>query len=677
MKNKNILSVVVFILITFCINYAHSREVVTAEQETYSVEEVLVTGRQLGLNFEPTVQMQKLLKTAGTLGDPVQAVFSLSGVVQVNEEEASPAVRGSSPGANSFLVDGVKVDYLFHFFGNSVFNENLIQDFGLKSAGFGAEYGAATGAIFDVSLRDPRNTNIETTIDISFLMAGVLTEGAISKNQSFYLAYRESLMSLWVFGEDIEEDFNVPELPSFNDYQGKYLWRLGDERALIFSVNGVKDEISAIYGENNEDVLLNPGLEGNASVKSEFHNQNITWRSPNLDVIVGHGREKSKDKVGNGEYLDYIEDVATLKAHTHKIINRHELSIGAMIEHSLYDYEFNLRLEKCSDFTPDCSSNLDAAISQDRIQRLTIFDTFIQDEYTWSDTVSVDGGLHITKDDYLGELQIDPRVRLNWDISEYWSATSSVGRYHQLPDLDEMFPVIGNPDLTSINSNHYVMGVNHIFKDSNYWLDSSWSMNLEAYYKDINNLIVDVDDVEIQYLNQGKGSAYGFEFMINKDLTDRWYGWLNIALAKTERTNLLTGETTLFSYDIPVLVNWVAQYQMTKKWSVGGRWTYRSGTLYTPIVGNKPNPHYPDYYLPVYDALNSERADSYHRLDVRFERNIDSFVSGVFFVDILNVYDRDNASGIDYVAVKDSDDYMLVKREGYGIFPSIGVKIVL
>ncbi len=86
--------------------------------------------------------------------------------------------------------------FLFHSFGESIFNENLIHDFGLNKAGSGALYGQANGAVFDVGLRDPKNQLIENTVDISFLRLGYLAEGAVTKSQSFYFSYRESLILL-------------------------------------------------------------------------------------------------------------------------------------------------------------------------------------------------------------------------------------------------------------------------------------------------------------------------------------------------------------------------------------------------------------------------------------------------------------------------------------------------
>ena len=104
------------------------------------------------------------------MGDPLSAVFSLPSVVYAGGDDGGePAVRGSSPDDNAFYIDNMPVSYIFHMFGDSIFNENLIRDFNLQAAAFDSPYGNATGGIFDVKLRDPRNQDIQTTLEASML----------------------------------------------------------------------------------------------------------------------------------------------------------------------------------------------------------------------------------------------------------------------------------------------------------------------------------------------------------------------------------------------------------------------------------------------------------------------------------------------------------------------------
>ena len=105
------------------------------------------------------------------------------------------------------------VGYIFHLFGDSIFNENVVRDFSLHPAAFGSQYGNATGGVFDVQLRDPKNQDITTTVDDSLLKTGVMVEGGVNDDQAYYLSYRSSLIHLFL--PDCEEDegdtvFNAP-----------------------------------------------------------------------------------------------------------------------------------------------------------------------------------------------------------------------------------------------------------------------------------------------------------------------------------------------------------------------------------------------------------------------------------------------------------------------------------
>ena len=643
-------------------------------QNPSAIEEVLIIGDRLQPKYEATIQTEKLMKAAGTLGDPIQAIFTLPGVVQTDESDPTPAVQGSSPNANAFLIDGIPVEFIFHPFGNSIFNENLIHDFGLNSAGFGAQYGQATGAVFNVSLRDPKNQPLETTLDLSFLRAGALFEGGINKNQSFYFSYRESLLPLYIKKDerDEEEDITFTNLPRSSDYQGKYYWQLNNHQTLTLQLIGAKDKGSAILGEESEEALLDPGLEGDITINSEFHNQSLKWQHYNTKLMLAYNQEKTSSKIGNGEFLDLEKTGWLLRAEQEWSLGSHAFNIGAVTENNTYDYAFDLRLDRCSDFSSDeCDFELSEREQDANNLPVVTFNAFLEDRWSFNDHVEVIYGLHFSYDDYLEEANSDPRIRLNWQVTPNLKVTNAVGIYHEIPEIDFIFPVVGNPDLENIQATHYTSGFE-------YELNPSWNLTTQVYYKDIKNLVVDLEDAENDeppYKNAGIGKAYGMEFTINKEKVHKWYGWMTVALSKTERTNTLSQETHPFSYDVPVVINTVANYQLTKTWNVGARWTYRTGTLYTPIIGNKENPNYPGFYVPIYGDFNSERAKDFHRLDIRAERPIFN-EKGLFFIDLINAYNRNNTSGIEYIPKPDSTEFELNNIEGYGIIPSIGIKII-
>jgi hypothetical protein len=167
------------------------------------------------------------------------------------------------------------------------------------------------------------------------------------------------------------------------------------------------------------------------------------------------------------------------------------------------------------------------------------------------------------------------------------------------------------------------------------------------------------------------------ELMLNKEQTSRWYGWLAVSLARSRRTDGITGETVRFNFDTPVVATLVGNYQLTRWWNAGARWTFRSGLPYTSIVGNRENPDFPGYYLPVYGSLNDARASPYHRLDLRVEREFGSGkrVNGRFYFDVINAYGHNSGGAAEYKPVAGSNRYRLEEADSLPRIISAGVKV--
>lgn len=649
-----------------------------AAQEDESLEEVTVTSKRITRTTEPTEQTLKLLSVPGGFGDPLQAIYSLPGVVATDEAGGAPAVRGSGPDDNAFIVDFLPASYIFHDFGHSIFNENLIRDFGLKAAGFGSRYGRATGAVFDVSLRDPRVQPLKTTIDASLLRAGALLEGGVGETQSFYIAGRASVIDKLLdaadYEPDEEDDLTFDQFPKDHDYQAKYLWRLGSHHRLEASAIGARDEAAATFGARSDDALLDPGMTGRASLEREFNSQALRWIFENgphrLQTALGHLTESRLNKQGNGaEFLDIATDEWTFRSqYDFRLSKAHTLGAGIEYQRSTYDYGIRVRYRSCSIFSPECETEPGELTEANDEQEIEAADAFLEDIWTLAPGVTLTSGVHFARNEYLDESHAEPRVAAQWQINPALQLHASWGKYHQLPEIDQIVPIFGSPELESPEAEHYVFG-------GTIRPTQLWSITAEVYYKDLNKVVVDVPE-PIRYVNSATGKAYGAEILVNRDRGDHWYGWLSISASKTERRNELTGQSIPFDYDVPVVANLVLNYRFNANWEAGLRWNLRSGMPYTPIVGNKPNPDFPGYYLPVYGELNSERAKPYHRLDLRIERKFDyGRVEGSYYLDIINAYARKNGGAVRYEAIADSSEYRLEEEDSLPFFPSFGIKI--
>ena len=120
------------------------------------------------------------------------------------------------------------------------------------------------------------------------------------------------------------------------------------------------------------------------------------------------------------------------------------------------------------------------------------------------------------------------------------------------------------------------------------------------------------------------------------------------AIVFSERHNDRTGETFKFGYDQPVNATLVGRYKLANNWAIGSKWTYHTGTPYTPVLGISGT--YPDGRpRPLYGGVNSDRLPNYHRLDLRLDKTIahNTWKATIFF-ELINAYAHKNVAGYDY-----------------------------
>lgn len=648
-----------------------------------AVEEMMVQGRKSDYSVI-TENAQKIIDVPGSLGDPLMAVFSLPGVLSEGDGGGAPAVRGSSPSDNRYLVDGAPAAYVFHAFSTSIFNENIIQDFELYSAGFGPRYSNAIGGIFDITLRDPKSTDIYTKIDVSILRAGVFAEGEVTENSAFYLSGRASLLQYFFDGDEAEKEdgIKVQDAPEDTDYQFKYRYRLGDDHKLTLSANGASDLAAAEFTEFSTEVLEEPDFAGNAKIKNTFNNQSLRWQfatsqSSELDVQVGHYKKNDNTFWGGDKYFfDFsAEDIYALANYSVVMGKSHTISLGAETHNTEYRYDSRFINYVCTEFDPDCELRRGELIVAEDVVTIKEHAAYINDHWAITDALAVDYGVQVHYNDYTEETFTHPRMALAWEFIDNWTLSSSAGSYNRLPDIDKTFPQIGNPELQSPTSNHYTLGIKQTLADE-------WSWSVTTYYKTMDDLPLASninDDSQPFYTNNIEGEAYGVDLFINKGLTDRWYGWLAISASRSTRTNKLTDIERDYYLDTPLVVNWVMNYQMNELWTVGTRLTAQSGRAITPIIGIQPNPWFENRVLPVYGEPYSENLPVYARVDLRFKREMTLWgYSGTCNIDILNALNRRNVTdrNLDYKRTQSSQNFKLEDEVGMGIIPAVGMSLI-
>lgn len=656
--------------------------IASAAGDDPAVEELIVQGRQSDYSVI-TEEAQKIVDVPGALGDPLMAVFSLPGVVATSEIGGAPAVRGSSPSDNRYLIDGAPAAYVFHAFSTSIFNENIIQNFDLYSAGFGPRYSNAIGGVFDVRLRDPRNQELRTKLDASILRAGLFVEGAVTDDSAFYLSARTSVLQHFYDADEAEEEEGIifQDVPEDTDYQFKYQYNLGDSHKLTLSANGATDLASAEFTEQSNEVMEEPDFAGDAKINNEFASQNLRWQfvpdgKNNLDLQVGHYQNTEETFWGGDNYFFDMttDDVFGVLNYSRLLGDNHLLTLGGETHQKEYRYTARFINYVCTEFDPDCELRRGELLVVDDEVNIQEQTAYLNDNWRITDALALDLGVQAHYNDFTEETFVHPRAAVAWKFIDNWTLNTSAGSYDRLPDIDKTFPQIGNSELKSPTSNHYTLGIKQE-------LANEWSWSITTYYKTMDDLPLAGDPNDSSqplYTNNMEGEAYGVDVFINKGLTDRWYGWLAISASRSTRTNQLTDVEQDYYLDTPLVLNWVVNYQLTELWNIGTRLTVQSGRAITPIIGVQPNPYFENRILPVYGEPYSENLPVYARLDLRAERELTLWgFPGSFTVDILNLLNRQNVTDrqLDYARTQSPPEFYLEDEVGMGIIPSVGISL--
>ncbi|KGJ94966.1 TonB-dependent receptor [Colwellia psychrerythraea] len=647
------------------------------------LEVIEVTSKRNQANSEMTEQTEQLMSVAGIGNDPLSAVYSLPGIVYAGGDTGSPAVRGSSPDDNAFYIDDIPVGYIFHLFGDSIFNENLIQDFSLHPAAFGSEYGNATGGVFDVKLRDPRQQEIETTIDLSMLKSGFMVEGETFDDQAFYISYRRSQIHLFLPEGEEDEGYTIFKAPVSEDYQGKYQWLIGDSHKLTFSASGASDTGGVNISEESEDGRIDPDSVGDLKITTAFDSQSISWQyygdeQKIMQLVAGHTVNTTDEIFGKGQFIKVDEEIYNLRFSSQITwLEDHKLGFGLDYSKSDVDYSFDIIPYYCTENDADCDSN-----KGDRIQdnaNLTDEDIaiYVHDIWQMSESWQLTYGVRAESNDYTDQTFIHPRLALDWFAADGLTFKAKFGTYSRFPDVDTALNKLGNPAIKSPESTHYSLGVD-------YQLNDIWFTSLDIYHKELTELPRSIDehsaeaDFELHYTNDTSGDAQGVEWLVRHERNNGWFGWASLSWSQSQRTDDLTNVSADYYLDTPLVANVVANYQLNEHWDFGLRFTLRSGAKYTPITGLRENPDYEDHFLPEYGELNAKTLPVYHRLDL--EANYQTTYWGYdaqWTMAIINAMAQKNVSGY-YYEPEEGDtptEFNISGEEDIGVFPYIGLKM--
>jgi len=583
--------------------------------------------------------------------DVLKALQLMPGVQSGSEGQSGLYVRGGSPDQNLILLDGVPVYNASHLFGFfSVFNTDAINDIKLIKGGFPARYGGRLSSVLDISMKEGNNQKLKGTGSIGLMASKLTLEGPLFNDKtSFIISGRRTYIDLLAqpfIQSNFKNSGNKGKVGYFfHDVNAKINHKISNKDRLYLSLYtgtdkfyyDVKEKFTT--GDYTQKIGLGWGNLTSAFRYNRiwgnrlFSNLTLTYSKYNFNTTGGTEdnfieKEENYTNEFNLSYDSGIEDYAA-KIDFDFIPNpKHTIRFGTnYIRHNFKPGAFNV-FTKTEDF------EVDTLFGQNKVQA-NEFAAYIEDDFEINRNLKINAGIHFSafskQKGYYTSIQ--PRLGLRYLLPDGASIKASFATMQQyiqfLTNENLGLPTdlwLPTTDVVKPQSSFQVaMGYAKTF-------NNNYELSVEAYYKEIKNVLsykegasfIDFGDWQ-DNVTQGKGNAYGAEFLLRKKKGD-FTGWLGYTLAWSNRQfdDINFGKTYPFKYDRRHDISLVGVYKLSDRISLSASWVLGSGNAYTLaegyyagtfLSGTSESGVYYSFLAPFYKNRNNQRSPSYHRLD--------------------------------------------------------------
>lgn len=499
---------------------------------------------------------------AGSLGDPARMVANYAGVMTQNDSRNDIIIRGNSPSGVMWRMEGIEIPNPNHFgsIGTtggpvSMVNNNLLMNSDFLTGAFPAEYGNALAGVFDLNLRSGNPAKNEFLGQIGFNGFELGAEGPLfsvgNGQKASYLAnFRYSTLELMnQIGFEVGTGAAVPRYKDFTfsmDLPGtKYgrfkligLWG----QSLIKLGRDLSDTAANQYNFRGTATDFGSGLGVIGLTHTWFPTEKtrlrttISWQRIFSEAVL--------DSVVSDAFKPFYrgyESESKLSLTTQlrgKIGPGSSYIAGLNIDFFGLDYVDSVFSKTYQKFIT--RSDVDG--------QMMLYRAYIQSQHAFGSRISANAGLHFQLAAINGQLSAEPRIGLNYKVSETAVITAGAGLHSQLQPRAVYFsqaylPQSGtylrtNEKLEMTRSVHQVIGFQQL-------LGEGFRIKTEAYHQYLLNAPVKPDFPEFSMLNfgdqfgtpkldslvnQGKGRNYGLELTVEKFLSKGWYMLLTASL---------------------------------------------------------------------------------------------------------------------------------------------------
>ncbi|MBU3661215.1 MAG: TonB-dependent receptor [Flavobacteriales bacterium] len=641
-------------------------------------EEVVVKASPFQRKSESPVSLKTLNATEierlpGAGRDVSKVIAALPGVASRATFRNDIIIRGGSPGENKFYLDGIEVPNINHFAtqGSSggpvgLLNVNFIREVDFYSGAFPANRANGLSSVLSFKQKDGNQDAFITNFALGSSDAALTFDGPIGKKVDFIFSARRSYLQ-FLFAA-----LQLPILPTYNDFQYKFNFKVNDKNKITFIGLGAIDDFR-LNAKVNDKVTDSATRESNNYILNNLPLQKqwnytvgINWlhysKNSYQNIIISRNmlnnsatRTSNKIPAPNNVILDYSSFEAENKFRFEHTYNKNgwRLNTGVGYEYAKYfNSTFNRVTIQGAPVLIDFESTLG-------LHKVAMFGQLSKS--LLKEKLNISLGLRTDVNSYAKSMmnpldQLSPSFSVNYRFNSQWALNGNIARYHQLPAYTilgyrDANGVLKNKenDLRYISADHFVLGTEYLTK-----FDSRFT--LEGFFKSYNRYPFSLKD-SLSLANIGSdfgvvgneevksistGRTYGVEFLYQQKMYKGFYAILAYTYVVSEFKDKNNSYVPT-SWDSRNIVSLTGGKRFKKGWEVGFRWLFSGGSPYTPIdVATSSliqNWDINGQGLLDINRLNTQRESNFHQLNLRVDKKIflDKFNMN-FYLDIQNVY---------------------------------------
>jgi hypothetical protein len=671
------------------------------------VEKLSIRKPQMSLNALSINTIKQIPVVLGEV-DLIKSITLLPGVTTAGEGASGFNVRGGAADQNLILLDEATIFNSSHLFGLfSVFNPDAIKDIKLYKGGIPAKYGGRVSSVLDIYQKEGNSNEFKINGGLGLVSSRLLVEGPLKKERgAFLFGGRSSYAHLFL------PLFDIDNIAYFYDLNTKLNYKINETNSVFLSgyfgrdVFNISDSFENAYGNAvinfRWNHLFSDQLFSNLSLIYSDYDYDLKLNFVEFDWTSGirnlNIKYDLKHYISNDFKLYYGINSIYYKFNPGDIKPTTETSgINPVKLIDKYAFENAIYLEAEHEISNRLAMNYGLRLSsflrlgQDEINIYENNNPVIfNSELNIYEKATPIGTENLKRNEVIKSFfNFEPRLALAYQFNDETSLKASynkISQYlHLLSNTSSPTPLdVWAPSGDFIKPqilHQYALG---FFKTIS---DNTYNLELEAFYKNIDNRIDYTDSADLiannaieQVILKGQARAYGLELLLRKNKGD-FQGWIAYTLSKSEqqtkgRTSseigINGGRWYNTPYDKTHDVSITTSYQLNETWSFNANFLFQTGL---PVTYPKGQYNYNGISIPIYEDRNSNRIPNYHRMDVS-AKYIPKLNSGrkwktEWVFSIYNIYNRNNASSISFRENRTTGVNESFKQSLFGIIPSI------